>query len=155
MATWALSARPSPSGLTASNFNLAGTSSLAANTFLRFDENAAINDATANRVWRFNRFNITSNNVATLGEVTNIALRGAVIASLNGKGTNTAFAGALDFFSSADAGFLTALSDSGASYLEVGAEWAGVRITPAICGPYIAAFDSLGIYPGAPTENLG
>src|ERR1043166_3961462 len=87
-----------PPGLTASNFNLEGTSSLAAHTFLRFDENAAINDATANRVWRFNRFNITSNNVATLGEVTNIALRGAVIASLNGKGPKKSSPGPPDFF---------------------------------------------------------
>jgi len=42
------------------------------NAFLRFDEDAAINDSTASKIWKFNKFNITSNNVATLGEVTNI-----------------------------------------------------------------------------------
>ena len=42
------------------------------NAFIRFDEDAAINDSTTSKVWKFNRFNITSNNVATLGETTNI-----------------------------------------------------------------------------------
>src|SRR6185436_3893635 len=42
------------------------------NAFIRFDEDAAINDSTAARVWKFNRFNVTSNNVATLGDATNI-----------------------------------------------------------------------------------
>src|SRR5262249_29149755 len=63
-----------------------GTCSVAANAFLRFDEDAGINDSTAARVWKFNRFNITSNNVPTLGEVTNIVVSlgtvpiGAIIA---------------------------------------------------------------------------
>jgi hypothetical protein len=43
------------------------------NAFIRFDEDAAINDSTAAKVWKFNRFNITSNNVAALGDATNIA----------------------------------------------------------------------------------
>jgi len=30
-------------------------------------QDAAINDSTAARVWKFNRFTITSNNVPTLG----------------------------------------------------------------------------------------
>jgi len=42
------------------------------NAFIRFDEDAAINDSTAGRIWKFNRSNVTSNNVATLGEVTNV-----------------------------------------------------------------------------------
>jgi len=42
------------------------------NAFLRFDEDAGVNDSTAGRVWKFNKFNLTSNNVATLGDVTNI-----------------------------------------------------------------------------------
>src|SRR5205814_3327315 len=41
------------------------------NAFIRFDEDAAINDSTASKIWKFNRFNVTSNNVATLGDVTN------------------------------------------------------------------------------------
>jgi len=53
-----------PSGLTASNLNLAGA--------VRFEEDAFINDSTAGRVWKFSRINITSNNVVTLGEATNI-----------------------------------------------------------------------------------
>ena len=42
------------------------------NAFLRFDEDAGINDSLASQVWKFNKFNITSNQVARLGEVTNI-----------------------------------------------------------------------------------
>src|SRR5580765_4404485 len=42
------------------------------NAFIRFDEDAGINDSTASRVWKFNRFNVTSNNVATLGDATNV-----------------------------------------------------------------------------------
>jgi len=42
------------------------------NAFIRFDEDAAINDSTAAKVWKFNRFNVTSNNVATVGDATNI-----------------------------------------------------------------------------------
>ena len=56
--------RLNPSGLTASNLNLAGA--------VRFDEDAVVNDSTASRVWKFNGVNITSNNVVTLGEATNI-----------------------------------------------------------------------------------
>src|ERR1043166_3858207 len=42
------------------------------NAFLRFDEDAGVNDSTAARVWKFNKFNLTSNNVAALGDVPNI-----------------------------------------------------------------------------------
>src|SRR5258708_7193608 len=53
-----------PSGLTASNLILAGA--------VRFEEAAGINDSTAGRVWKFSRINVTSNNVVTLGEATNL-----------------------------------------------------------------------------------
>src|SRR5207237_1153192 len=57
------------------------------NAFLRFEEDAAINDASANRVWKFNRFNLTSNNVATLGDVTNI-LNSSLEPGLLGDGSD-------------------------------------------------------------------
>src|SRR5205807_3264716 len=67
------------------SFTLSGDSSPRAemflhgtNAFIRFDEDAAINDSTGTRIgagvpalqknWKFNRFNITSNNVARLGD---------------------------------------------------------------------------------------
>jgi len=61
-----------PAGLTASNLNLVGTASLGAAASIRFDPDAGINDESGSRVWKFNRLNLTSNNVATLGETTNI-----------------------------------------------------------------------------------
>src|SRR5260221_747304 len=57
------------------------------NAFVRFDEDAGVNDATAGKVWKFNRFNLTSNNVATLGEVTNI-VNSSLEAGLLGDGSD-------------------------------------------------------------------
>ncbi len=75
-------------------FTLAGDSSPRAemflhgtNAFVRFDEDAGVNDATAGKVWKFNRFNLTSNNVATLGEVTNI-VNSSLEAGLLGDGSD-------------------------------------------------------------------
>ena len=56
--------RLNPNGLTANNLNLSGA--------VRFEEDALINDSSATRVWKFSALNITSNNVVTLGEATNI-----------------------------------------------------------------------------------
>src|SRR5260221_24002 len=75
-------------------FTLSGDSSPRAemflhgtNAFVRFDEDAAINDSTASKVWKFNRFNLTSNNVATLGDVTNI-LNSSLEPGLLGDGSD-------------------------------------------------------------------
>src|SRR5258708_9304640 len=75
-------------------FTLSGDSSPRAemflhgtNAFVRFDEDAGVNDATAGKVWKFNRFNLTSNNVATLGEVTNI-VNSSLEAGLLGDGSD-------------------------------------------------------------------
>src|SRR5947209_13481366 len=78
-ATVYLNQNSSVSVAAGASISLAGDSSPRAemflhgtNAFLRFDEDAGINDSVASQVWKFNKFSITSNQVARFGDVTNM-----------------------------------------------------------------------------------